>query len=420
VHSARSSRPRRRPSRRSRPLSCPRCTADQAILRTKERPEFPDADASFRLFDLFAGCGALSIGFLLAGLETGVELGAGLAVELEETPALTYKNNIGGVVKKTNIEALIDGKLGAKMTAAERKLKNEIGELQLGLAGPPCQGHSDLNNHTRRSDPRNELYARVARAAAVLEPQMLSVENVPAIRNDHAGVLDTTRDELERLGYSVAAEIIDTQLVGIPQRRRRHIMLACAPGSADPEAVLEKLLEHPCSDHLPRDVRWGIDDLKATNSDDSYDTASVPSEENRQRIDYLFDHKRYNLPNPRRPTCHRDVEHTYNAMYGRLRWDAPAQTITSGYGSMGQGRYVHPGRRRTLTPHEAARLQTIPDWFAFEQTSTRTRIARMIGNAVPPFLGLALGRLLLPALSSTETGEATPRISADGRLPTAA
>jgi DNA (cytosine-5)-methyltransferase 1 len=373
------------------------------------------------LFDLFAGSGALSIGFLLAGLESGVELGARLALESEEPPALAYKNNIGDVVKQADIEALIDGELGAKLTPAERKLKKEIGELQLGLAGPPCQGHSDLNNHTRRSDPRNELYARVARAAAVLEPKMLCIENVPAIRNDHGGVLDTTRAELARLGYAVADEIIDTQLVGIPQRRRRHIMLACAPGSGEPEAVLERLVKHPCSDHLPRDVRWGIDDLKAIKSEATYDTASIPSEENLKRIAYLFDHDCHDLPNPQRPKCHRDFKHTYNAMYGRLRWDAPAQTITSGYGSMGQGRYVHPGERRTLTPHEAARLQTIPDWFAFDPMSTRTQIARMIGNAVPPFLGLELGRLLLPALAATtETAQATPPAVTDGRLPAAA
>ena len=350
-----------------------------------------------------------------------MELGAGLAVEFEETPAFTYENNIGDVVKRTDIETLIDGELGAKLTAAERKLKKEVGDLQLGLAGPPCQGHSDLNNHTRRSDPRNELYARVARAAAVLEPKMFCVENVPAIRNDHAGVLETTRNEFARLGYAVADEVIETQLVGIPQRRRRHILLACAPGSGNPEAVLERLVKHPCSDHLPRDVRWGIDDLKAIKSDAIYDTASIPSEENRQRIAYLFEHKRHDLPNPQRPKCHRDFEHTYNAMYGRLRWDAPAQTITSGYGSMGQGRYVHPGRRRTLTPHEAARLQTIPDWFAFDQTSTRMQIARMIGNAVPPLLGIALGRLLLPALSAlTEPAGAAPRPAAQGKLPAAA
>jgi DNA (cytosine-5)-methyltransferase 1 len=133
-----------------------------------------------------------------------------------------------------------------------------------------------------------------------------------------------------------------------------------------------------------------------------YDSASIPNEENRRRIAYLFEHRRYNLPNPLRPDCHRDVDHTYNSMYGRLRWNKPAQTITSGYGSMGQGRYVHPGRRRTLTPHEAARLQTIPDWFAFESVGTRTALARMIGNAVPPLLGIEIGRQILPGLVSEQ------------------
>lgn len=406
----------------SEQLSCSRCAADQMLLRMTERPAFPDAEAAYGLYDLFAGCGALTAGFLLAGLETDVELGARFAVEREETPARIFKNNIGDVVEQKDITALVDGELGAKLTPAERKLKSEIGEVQIGLAGPPCQGHSDLNNHTRRNDPRNELYARVARAAAVLEPTMLCVENVPAIRNDQASVLDTTRTELVRLGYTVADEVIDTQLVGIPQRRRRHILLACAEGCGDPKAILKQLVEHPCSDHLPRDLRWGIGDLE--DIDDSaatYDTASAPSDVNRQRIDYLFDHDLQDLPNPERPTCHRDVKHTYNAMYGRLRWDAPAQTITSGYGSMGQGRYVHPGKRRTLTPHEAARLQTIPDWFVFDEKTRRTQIARMIGNAVPPLLGLVLGRLLLPTLAgSTEEPDDTAPALDDDRTAVAA
>jgi DNA (cytosine-5)-methyltransferase 1 len=387
-------------------VSCPRCTADQAILRRADRPSFPDRDATFRLFDAFAGCGALSTGFLLAGLETGVELGSRLAIEHEDVPAATYAKNIGEVVEQSGIETVFDGELGAAVTPAERELKKKVGEVQLGLAGPPCQGHSDLNNHTRRADPRNALYAKVARAAAILEPKVICVENVPAVRNDHGGVLETTRTELERLGYDVHDEYIDMQLIGVPQRRRRHILLACQPGYGDPEIILDDLIDHPCSEHLPRDVRWAIEDIKGLKSEAIYDSASVPSEENRRRIAYLFEHGRYNLPNSLRPECHRDFEHTYNSMYGRLRWNKPAQTITSGYGSMGQGRYVHPGRRRTLTPHEAARLQTIPDWFDFGAAQTRTTLARMIGNAVPPLVGLDIGRLLLPLFVSAASEEA--------------
>jgi DNA (cytosine-5)-methyltransferase 1 len=321
--------------------------------------------------------------------------------------------NIADVVEHADVGSLLDGDLGAAITPTERALKKRLGEFQLGLAGPPCQGHSDLNNHTRRADPRNALYAKVARAAAILEPKMLCVENVPAVRNDRGGILDTTKAELDRLGYLVADAFIDMELIGIPQRRRRHFLLACAPGYGDPQFLLSRLFDHPCSDHLPRSVRWAIDDLKNVRSDGIYDAASTPNAKNRDRISYLFEHGRFNLPNSLRPQCHRVVEHTYNSMYGRLRWGKPAQTITSGYGSMGQGRYVHPGRRRTLTPHEAARLQTIPDWFTFEFASTRTALARMIGNAVPPLLAMGIGRLVLPYLRSAARPTELDAIDAD-------
>jgi DNA (cytosine-5)-methyltransferase 1 len=71
-------------------------------------------------------------------------------------------------------------------------------------------------------------------------------------------------------------------------------------------------------------------------------------------------------------------------MYGRIYWEKPAQTLTSGFGSMGQGRYIHPTRRRLLTPHEAARIQGFPDFFNFSAAATITSLREMIANAVPP------------------------------------
>jgi DNA (cytosine-5)-methyltransferase 1 len=71
-------------------------------------------------------------------------------------------------------------------------------------------------------------------------------------------------------------------------------------------------------------------------------------------------------------------------MYGRLHWEEPSQTITSGFGSMGQGRYVHPSEKRTITPHEAARIQGFPDFFSFESVKSRGELHTMIANAVPP------------------------------------
>jgi DNA (cytosine-5)-methyltransferase 1 len=83
------------------------------------------------------------------------------------------------------------------------------------------------------------------------------------------------------------------------------------------------------------------------------------------------------------------------SVYGRLSWDRPAQTITSGFGSMGQGRYVHPLRRRVITPHEAARLQGLPDFFSFDSVVGRTLLHEMIGNAVPPQLITTLIKCLI-------------------------
>jgi DNA (cytosine-5)-methyltransferase 1 len=110
----------------------------------------------------------------------------------------------------------------------------------------------------------------------------------------------------------------------------------------------------------------------------------VPQSQTEKRINFLFDNQLYELPNEQRPPCHRDKAHSYDTVYGRLRWDRPAQTITSGFYCMCMGRYVHPEQRRTLTGHEAARLQFFPDFFDFSPAKSRTKLAEIIGNAVPP------------------------------------
>jgi DNA (cytosine-5)-methyltransferase 1 len=104
---------------------------------------------------------------------------------------------------------------------------------------------------------------------------------------------------------------------------------------------------------------------------------------------YLVNKGVYRLPDRMRPDCHKDGNHTYASVYGRLNWDEPAQTITGGFISPGQGRFVHPSLPRTLTPHEAARLQFFPDFFDFSNVEKRTALAEMIGNAVPMKLSYA-------------------------------
>ena len=109
------------------------------------------------------------------------------------------------------------------------------------------------------------------------------------------------------------------------------------------------------------------------------------SPDNLRRARWLLKHDRFDLPNHMRPSCHRDNPgHRYKSMYGRMRWNLPSQTLTTGFRSPGQGRFLHPAEPRVLTCREAARIQFFPDWFDFLPAGSRTSIARAIGNAVPP------------------------------------
>jgi DNA (cytosine-5)-methyltransferase 1 len=140
-------------------------------------------------------------------------------------------------------------------------------------------------------------------------------------------------------------------------------------------------------------VGWAFQDLESmpdARREASLDVVARSAPATRQRIDYLFEHGAFDLPDSQRPDCHADGGHSYKSIYGRLAWDRPSQTVTTGFYSMCMGRYVHPSRRRTITAHEAARLQYIPDWFRFDAATQRTALARMIGNAVPSRLSYAV------------------------------
>lgn len=383
---------------------------DQKLLRRRKRPEYEKEPDPVRVVDLFCGCGGMTLGAAEGAYRAGRGIEISLAVDADPDAVKVFAHNFPDAdVRESLVEAVIDGKLGSDgRTSLEAELVEQVGEVDLLLGGPPCQGHSDLNNHTRRDDPRNALYARMARATEVLAPRAVIVENVPGALRDSQRVVEATEEVLRQAGYAVAHRVIRLVDIGVPQHRRRHVLLGLVNGP-DPDEVLDGL-EGGSTGQPHRTVRWAIGDLeKLTEPEHDFDRASRITEVNRERIAWLFENEAFDLPNKHRPKCHQNEHHTYKSMYGRLKWDEPAQTITTGFGSMGQGRFVHPARQRTLTPHEAARLQFLPDFLDLTVVTRRTAWARMIGNAVPVPLTMRLVELLLATdILAREPAESTP------------
>jgi DNA (cytosine-5)-methyltransferase 1 len=381
---------------------CKICESDQAFLRRSARPGYENLRPTVRVADLFCGCGAMSLGMAEAARRVGLGIKISMALDNDEDAVAVYRSNFPGAdARCSSVEEIFDGQLGKKKTRNEEAALENSGPIDILMGGPPCQGSSDLNNHTRRNDPRNALYIRMARAAWVLNPRLVILENVPSIRHDVGKVLDITIRDLKRIGFKTHDLIIDMATLGAPQRRRRHILFACRDPRIDPQSVLASLSVR-CAKHSARSVGWAIGDLVDTNGH-LFDMPSGSTPKNIKRIAFLFRKNLYDLPNNQRPLCHRS-DHSYRSMYGRLRWEEPAQTVTTGFGSMGQGRYVHPTRPRVITPHEAARLQMLPDFFSFHATRSRGAIAKMIGNCVPPSLGVAIGELVLRRLFNLQEG----------------
>jgi DNA (cytosine-5)-methyltransferase 1 len=365
-------------------------------LRSTSAPEWTAGNRAIHVADLFSGCGGMTLGAAWAIHRLGFVPSIELTVDIDHDCLAVYERNLGDVsswIRQDSMDRVFQRNIDAALSGPERYLRRCLSRIDVLLAGPPCQGHSDLNNRTRRTDPRNALYLQAVRAIRVLEPSIAIIENVPTVVHDKGGVVGHAHAVLESLGYHISGTVIDASLVGVAQRRRRHFLLVTRQPH---DCVLTSLQNLPQSRRLPT-VRDAISDLQATSSQDGHlpDRPSRMTPENFARAQWLYSHDEYDLPDTLRPACHADGNHSYRSVYGRLKWNEPAQTITTGFGSMGQGRYLHPSACRTITPHEAARLQGFPDFFSFDGIQRRTSLQRLIGNAVPPPVAATLVDILL-------------------------
>lgn len=275
-------------------------------------------------------------------------------------------------------------------------LASQVGATDLLIAGPPCQGHSNLNNYTRRDDPRNDLFVATVGIAVALGARAVVIENVPGVLRSHGDVVELARRLLISEGYAVADRVLRMDELGGWQTRARYFLIAVrGADQEDLESVVNgtsgKRSDVLLAKEPPRDVLWAIGDLAESSGSSVFDSPPVQGSENARRIDFLFENGLFDLPNSERPDCHKDGT-TYTSVYGRMHPGKPAPTITTGIGTPGQGRFIHPTQRRLITPHEAARIQCFPDGYGFVEggeAPPRKALAKWIGDAVPPYLGMA-------------------------------
>ena len=367
---------------------------DLKWLRRKTRPASTFNEV-IRSVDIFSGCGGLTLGVSEACRRMALGHSVEMASEMDSRILGIFKDNFAPTLSlEGDIRDYFDGDVSnPSLTDSESLLIADnpgIIDPELLVGGAPCQGHSDLNNHSRRNDPRNSLYFSMIRATRVIRPKAVIIENVQTVTSSKEKVVERSIKLLEKLGYRVSHGVIKAEEFGVPQLRRRHFLVASL-GSKPDFSILDEYRRIRV-----RNLRTALYGLESSYDEgDLFNSSAKSSERNRERMTWLLENDEYDLPNSERPPCHQNG-HNYPAVYGRMRWDVPAHTITAGFGSNGQGRFMHPDFPRTLTPHEAARVQTFPDWFDFSgHNGLRKTLSKSIGNAVPPLLAMYVAHVAL-------------------------
>ena len=285
------------------------------------------------------------------------------------------------------------------------------GDLDLLAGCPPCQGFSTMRTHRKQSsvlDDRNVLVSQFGRFAEALLPKTLMMENVPGLADDVR--FTRLRRRLERLGYVLREAVLDAYDYGVPQRRRRLVLLGSRLGSIEfaPARAERATVKDTIAGLLPA----------GESGDPLHDHGEKRTDAVRTLIKLipLDGGSRTALPADQQLACHQRQSGWFD-VYGRMAWDEPAPTITSGCVNPSKGRFLHPREHRSMTLREAALLQGFPPRYKFPLRGGKYRAADLIGNALPPGFVAAHARQLAGVLRAPEVapdgkGSAVARSSA--------
>lgn len=350
---------------------------------TAARPECCDevgASPLIEVYDFFSGCGGTSAGLRKAGLRPVI------AVDFDEGALATYARNF------PEATPILDDIRNLGTDQIEIHFEKERRNPVLMCACAPCQPFSKQNRHKDPSDKRASLLGHLGRFITRFRPELLLIENVPGIKaNVDGNPLSELVGLLDELGYHHDAGIVMAHDYGVPQSRRRLLLVASLFGPISLPPPSHGSAEQPHLTVWDAIQRMPPLDAGEAHADVSNHQAANLSNLNLQRIKSSKQGGSWNdWPEALRLACHADVD-GYTDVYGRMDWNRPAPALTTRCISYSNGRFGHPEQDRAISVREAALLQTFDDDFEF--VGNMASMAKQIGNAVPVRLAEALGHM---------------------------
>lgn len=361
---------------------------------------------NYKVIDLFAGCGGFSVGFEKAGYSIVK------AVEFDKNIAASYSHNHKNTVMLAEDIGLVDN---------ENFFSRSEADVIIG--GPPCQGFSMAGARIREknafiNDPRNFLFRHYLNVVKLVRPKIFLMENVKGILSKDNGAIfqeivsafsDPENFEGDR--YYIHHKVCKAVEFGVPQQRERVVIIGLLNKDFDIENSFEIAKEEILKLNPHFFDRVFLHEAISDLSDPTEDGSVHLSEPKSMYQEFLRDgsvitknhvasrHKSVALTRMKNirvgenwQALDEDINSVHSGAYGRLSWDKPTMTITTRFDTPAGGRFIHPEEDRTLTPREAARVQSFPDSFEF--LGNKTIVCKQIGNAVPPKMAYFLANVV--------------------------
>lgn len=358
--------------------------------------KFKVSKVEYRILDLFSGCGGFAVGFdMLPEFETLI------AVDIMGDALKTFAHNFPKA-KIINGD-ICDENIKKEIIQSAKQLK-----INMIVGGPPCQGFSNKGKKLGLKDPRNFLFREYLRLVDDIRPDVFVIENVKAlVATENGWFINEILNEIKNLGYTTNYNIATASNYGVPQQRQRTIIIASKDSKINfpiPKYDNENMT-------TVRDAISDLAYLKSGEGDIETDYKNAPQSQYQKQLrnpdGKLYNHNATNHseialsklkmipPEGDKKSLPKELlgNQKFNTTWGRLKWNSQSPTIDTRFDTPSNGTNSHPELNRSITPREAARIQSFPDSFKF--LGSKTYICKQIGNAVPPLLAKAIGEAIL-------------------------